>query len=107
MSPSMLNCYDTVPNQQAQKIQTVEGQLWMTYKALAETEGRVHLFSTLRNMGLATNDIMSFVEKQSMHKRVNRELDNKVMSSAMKSKLVDACTHMKRLRLLRSIRTFF
>ena len=53
-------------------------------------------------MGLATNDIMSFVEKQSKHKRVNRELDSRVITSAMKSKVMDVCAHMKRLRQTRN-----
>ena len=94
---SYLNCIDTVP-EQAQKKQTVEGQLWRTYRALAETEGSVYLLSTLKTLGLATNEVKSFVVNQTVHKKVDGRIDHKVRSAAMKSKLIDACTHAKRLR---------
>ena len=69
------------------RIKTVEGQLWMTLKNLAATEAKVHLFSTLRLMGLGTNDVENFVEKQSIHKKVKTWADNRVRGVAMQSKL--------------------
>ena len=102
MSPNLLNCFDTVSPTETQKKKTVEGQLWNAYKALAEQEGNVYLLSNLKKMGLATNDVWNFVEKQSLHKRVNCSMDTKVMASAMRSKLVDACAFVKRLRQLKN-----
>ena len=49
--------FDTEHVHQAQKIKTVEGKLWETYKALAETEGVVQIISTLKTLGLATNEV--------------------------------------------------
>ena len=48
MSSNLVNLLDTVPASQAQKKKTVEGQLWGTFRALAETEGNVHLLTTLK-----------------------------------------------------------
>ena len=55
----------------AQKIKTVEGRLWESLKELAATEVAIHFLSTLHGLGLATNDVRSFVMKQRKHKRVN------------------------------------
>ena len=94
MSSTLINLLDTVPASQAQKIKTVEGQLWGTFRALAETEGNVHLLATLKGLGLATNEVRSFVEKQTLHKRTSKAMDYKVLASAMKSKLSDAVSFM-------------
>ena len=42
---------------QMPKTKSVEGKLWETLRELAETEGRIKLFSTLKSWGVATNDI--------------------------------------------------
>ena len=39
--------------------------------------------------------MLSFVGKQSLHKKVNHKMDGKVMASAMRSKIVDACASVK------------
>ena len=46
-----------------QNRQNVECQLKRTYGKLAGTEADIHLFTTLKGMNLATNDIMNFVKK--------------------------------------------
>ena len=98
MSNELLNCLDTVSVNQTQKNKTVEGQLWGTFKALAETEGTIHLIITLKNLGLATNEVRSFAMKQVIHNKNSKTLDTKVTYSAMKSKLSDACAYAKMLR---------
>ena len=82
MSPSIVDI-QTVSNSQTQKSKTVEGKLWGTMQKLADTEANIHLFSTLKLMGLATNDVKSFVEKQVIHKRTHRHADNKLKKCAM------------------------
>ena len=49
-------------------------------------------------MGLCTNDMGSFVTKQSSHKKASSSVDARVKKSAMHSKLTDACMHAKKLR---------
>ena len=73
---------------------------WSTYKILAATEGNIYLLDTLKKIGLYTNDVSSFVSKQSMHKNVNTCVDTKVkrITITMHSKLVDALAFPKRLR---------
>ena len=78
--------------------ETVEGKLWKTFSALAATEGNIYLFDALIKRGLATNDVANFVSKQSLHKRKNSCVDDKVSKLAMKSKLVDALAFAKKLR---------
>ena len=78
--------------------QTVECKLRKTYEKLARTEANIHLFISLKNLGLATNDIMSFLKKQTIHKRVHSKPDVKVLEAAMRSKLSDALVFAKRLR---------
>ena len=79
-------------------IETVEGKLWKTLYALAVTEGKIYLFDTLIKKGLSTNDVTSFVTKQTLHKKVQICVDDKVRKSAMRSKLSDALAYAKRLR---------
>ena len=55
-----------------QKQKSVEGKLRETLLKLAETEAKIHLFSTLKTLGLATNDVKHFVEKQVIHKKVKK-----------------------------------
>ena len=43
---------------------TVECQLEWTYVKLAATEANAELFTTLIDLGLATNDVKNFVAKQ-------------------------------------------
>ena len=102
MSSEIINLFKTVPVVQAQKNKTVEGQLWGTYRALAEAEGNVHFMSKLKTLGLATNDVRNFAEKQTIHKKLNKEIDFKVLKSAMRSKLSDACAFTKKLRQIKN-----
>ena len=83
---------------QVPETKSVEGQLWKTMRKLAETEGVIKLLSTLKILGLATNDVNSFVVKQVIHKKVCKDIDNKVKRVAMESKLRDAYAYAKRLR---------
>ena len=80
---------------------TVECQLGMTLDKIAATEANVELFEKLLKLGLATNDIKNFILKQSAQKRILCKPDFKVLRSAMRSKLSDACAFLKRLRRLR------
>ena len=91
-------CHAVNPMPLASKIKSVEGKLWETCRALAGTEGNIYLFSTLKSLGLATNDVKHFVEKQTIHKKADKKVDVKLMKSAMQCKLKDACAHAKRLR---------
>ena len=87
----------------AQRNKTVEGRLWGTLKALAETEGKIYLLSTLNKMGLATNDVKWFAKKQVCHRKVRLNVDNKILRTAMHCKVIDACAHAKRLRQNKNI----
>ena len=91
---------DTVPMVQKHKL--VEGKMWKTLKCLAETEGTIHLISSLKSRGLATNDVKNFVVKQTIHKRVLTYVDARVRNCAMQSKLKDALAHAKRLRQIKN-----
>ena len=81
-----------------QRNKTVECQLEKMYCKIAATEANIELFATLLSLGLATNDVKNFVQKQTIHKRVSSKPDLKVQRLAMRSKLSDACAHAKRLR---------
>ena len=83
---------------QTQKTKTVEGRLLSMTLALAATECNIYLLSTLKKLGLATNDIKSFVEKQTINRKAKFGVDAKVRRSAMQSKIIDACAYAKRLR---------
>ena len=89
---------NSVPEIQTPMTKTVEGRLWVTLRTLADTEGNIKLFNTLKSLGTATNDVRNFVLKQSKHRRVNNCIDAKVMRVAMTSKLKDAYAYAKRLR---------
>ena len=95
MSLQNLNL-NAVPKAQKQK--SVEGRLWVTLEQLAGTESNIHLFSTLKKLGLSTNDVKHFVRKQSIHKRANKAEDIRLKRVAMQGKLADACAYAKRLR---------
>ena len=88
-----------------QEKESVEGSLWKTCRTLAATEANVHLFSILTKIGLATNDVGSFALKQSSHKRVKSQVDMRVVRSAMRSKLVDALSYVKRLRQIKKVQS--
>ena len=60
---------DMVPNR-VPVTKTVECRLMETLVKLAATEANLHLFSTLKKLGLSTNDVSSFVNKQVIHKKV-------------------------------------
>ena len=89
------NDVDTVCPQNSK---TVECRLGMTYKKIAETEGNIYLFKTLKTLGLATNDVHNFIRKQVLHKRAYAQIDYKLQKSAMHSKLGDAIAYASRLR---------
>ena len=92
---------NTVPLVLKQK--KVEGRLKETLKSLAGTEGNIVLLNTLKSKNLATHDVRNFIEKQRIHKRVNKMADTRVMRSAMHSKLVDVLAHAKRLRQSKNV----
>ena len=54
-------------------------------------------------MGLATNDVQSFIRKQTVQKRVNKGPDPKILKATMQSKLMDAVAHAQKLRRQRDI----
>ena len=81
-----------------QNNRSVECRLKETYRRIAVTEANVFLFTTLKNLNLATNDVANFVKKQTIHKRVNSRPDLKVQKTAMQSKLADSLVYASRLR---------
>ena len=95
MNSSVKSTLNDVHAQPGQNSKPVDCQLRLAYEKLAATEANVYLFKTLKSMNLATNDVTSFVRKQSEIKRVNSSPDTHVMRSAMKSKLVDALAYVK------------
>jgi len=60
-----------VKAQPTQNFKTVECRLKCVYEKLAATEAKIFMFDTMKNLGIATNDVWKFVIKQSSHKRVN------------------------------------
>ena len=92
-----IDVIDKLPTE-ATLTKTVEGRLSVTLSKLAATEGNLHLFTRLRRLGLSTNDVSSFVDKQLVHKKVLKSTDFKVKRTAMMSKIVDASAYAKRLR---------
>ena len=86
-----------------QNSKTVECQLRLTYQKLAAEEARIHLFSTLKSMDLSTNDVTSFINGQTIHKRVLVRPDVKVQKAAMNSKLLDSLTFARKLRRRRDM----
>ena len=62
----------------SQNTKTVECRLRSVYDRLAATEANIFMFETMKSMGLATNDVSNFVQKQSIHKRVNCQPDYKI-----------------------------
>ena len=87
----------------AQNTQTVECRLRLTYHKLAAVEAKIYMFSTLKSMNLSTNDVSSFVNGQTLHKRVLVKPDVKVQKAAMKSKLLDALMYARTLRRHRDL----
>ena len=92
---------NTVPL--AQSTKSVEGKLWETLRLLAGTEANMHLFGTLKKLGLATNDVRHFVNKQTIHRKASKNIDFKLKKSAMQTKLGDACAYAKKLRQTKNI----
>ena len=95
---NLLSNLNTVSSPKTQMTKSVEGKLWETLRSLAVTEGNIRLFHTLKNWGLATNDVSNFVRKQSLHKKAHKSTDCKTKKAAMASKLKDACMYAKKLR---------
>ena len=69
---------------------------------LADTEANIYLFSKLNTLGLATNDVKNFVDKQTIHKKAIKVQDVKLKKCAMRSKLMDACAFAKKLRQVKN-----
>ena len=65
---------------------------------IAETEANIEMFSKMAKNAVATNDVRSFVTKQSDKMRVTKGLNKKVIKSVMKQKLSDACSHVNQLK---------
>ena len=86
-----------------QNRKSVECRLKSTYSKLARTEANIYMFMKLKSMNLATNDVSSFVAKQTTHKKALTAPDMKLRRVAMKSKIVDALTYAKRLRHERDV----
>ena len=88
-----------------QNVKTVECHLRLTYHKLAETEANVFMFTKLKALDLATNDVANFIVKQTIHKKTksNSKPDLKVQRAAMGSKLVDAIAYCQRLRRERNV----
>ena len=84
-----------------QNKKTVECRLKETYYKIAVTEANTYLFSRLKSMDLATNDVANFVKKQTIHKRVRNSPDLRVQRSAMQSKMSDSIAYASRLRRVR------
>ena len=95
---NMLSSLNTVSDPKTLKTKSVEGKLWETLRSLAVTEGNIRLFHTLKNWGLATNDVTNFVSKQTLHMKAYKNADCKTKKAAMTNKLRDACMYAKKLR---------
>ena len=74
----------------AQNEKTVECRLKRTYELLAVTEANIEMFDALIKLNLATNEVMNFVNNQTIHKRVDKKPDLRVQKHAMKSKISDS-----------------
>ena len=102
MTPNVVvvveNKLDNAPENQMQSNKTVECLLRTTYSKLAVTEANLELFTKLIKLNLATNDVKSFVSKQTSHMRCSNKLDVKVQRVAMQSKIHDASSYAKVLR---------
>ena len=58
---------------------SVEKQLKETTFKLAETQAVIDLFSRMVKSGIATNDVYSFVMKQSALRKASKKLDTKLL----------------------------
>ena len=58
----------------------VEEQLSRVCKRLTETETNIEMFSRMVRTGVATNDVRSFVVKQSEMKRAGQKYDMTVLT---------------------------
>jgi len=58
---------------------------------LNETEANMNMFGHMIKNRVATNDVRSFVRKQSDMKRTSNKYDLKLSRTAMRRKLNDAC----------------
>ena len=67
-------------------------------KKLTEVEVNNAMFSRMIKSGVATNDVRTFVIKQSKMKRANQKINIGLAKNAMKYKLNDACSVANRLR---------
>ena len=91
MAPNNWNANVRIVNdahvEPVQNKKDVECLLRETYERLAGTEANIHMFTTFKQLGLATNDILNFAKKQTINKRVQKSPDQKVIQSALRSKL--------------------
>ena len=77
---------------------SVEKRLKEISFKLTETESNIKLFLKMIRTGVATNDVRSFLQKQTGMKRSTKRIDKKTLKSSMKSKLQDALVYARALR---------
>ena len=95
---TQLNSLNDVDEVNPWNVKTVECRIKKTYEKLAATEANIFLFTKLKALDLATNDISNFIQKQTLHKRVQSDPDLRVQRVAMQSKLADVLVFARRLR---------
>ena len=77
---------------------TVEERLRNVVLKLAEVDSNTEMFRVMIRDGVATNEVRSFVSKQTAMKRTTNVIDKSVVRSIMRSKLRDSCAYATRLR---------
>ena len=80
---------------------------WDSDKVLEERE-RLGLLQALYKKGLATRDVLSFIENQADQRSTNKFIDAKTCKSAMRAKINDSKETLKSKQLIRrqSIKRF-
>ena len=77
---------------------TVEERLRNVVLKLAEVDSNTEMFRVMIRDGVATNEVRSFVSKQTAMKRTTNKIDKSLIRSIMRSKLRDSCAYATRLR---------
>ena len=77
---------------------TVEERLKSVVLKLAEVDSNTEMFRVMIRDGVATNEVRSFVSKQTAMKRTTNKIDKSLIRSIMRSKLRDSCAYATRLR---------
>ena len=84
-------------------IKNMEGHLWAMTKKMVAAETSLNVLCKLRDNDIATNDIMSFALKQADLRRSNKNVDRRLLRSAMRGKICDTRVHLNRLRHARNL----